>query len=143
MPWAAQPATEEGQRTRIMEVEKRWESGAELVYGVFDPEERAVLGGCSLHNRNGPGVLEIGYWIAAAHTRRGYATELARALTAAALEIPEVARVEIHCDAANIASAAVPRRLGYTLTSVEDRPKDSPAASGRFMSWALRRGQLE
>jgi RimJ/RimL family protein N-acetyltransferase len=40
---------------------------------------------------------------------------LSAALTRVAFELAQVERVEIHCAAENIASASVPRKLGYTL----------------------------
>ncbi|WP_019229166.1 GNAT family N-acetyltransferase, partial [Sedimentibacter sp. B4] len=69
--------------------------------------------GFSLHRRVGPDGLEIGYWLDAAHTGVGLATEAVGGLTAVALALPEVERVEIHTDEGNARSAAVPRRLGY------------------------------
>jgi RimJ/RimL family protein N-acetyltransferase len=89
-------------------------SGEEWVYGLFDPDEAEVLGGCGLYPRVGPGAVEIGYWLAAAHTGRGLATIAADALTRIAFDRLGVDRVEIRCDPRNVASARVPRRLGYT-----------------------------
>ena len=48
-----------------------------------------------------------------------------------------VQRVEIHCDAANTASAAVARRLGYRLDRIEERRPQASARSGRLMIWVL------
>ncbi len=56
----------------------------------------------------------IGYWIHVDHTGQGYATETSAALTKVAFLIEGMDRVEIHCDPANAASAAIPRKLGYT-----------------------------
>lgn len=72
------------------------------------------MGGTGLHPRVGPGALEIGYWISVRHVGRGYATEAAAALTRVAFEVHGVERMEIRCDPRNEASAAVPRKLGYT-----------------------------
>jgi len=59
---------------------------------------------------------EIGYWVRSDRTGRGYATAAARALTRAALQAsPLVHRVQIRCDPANLASAAIPPKLGYRL----------------------------
>ena len=44
-------------------------------------------------------------------------------------------RVEIHCDEANVRSAAVARRLGYRLDRLEDRPITAPGEHGRHMIW--------
>lgn len=75
----------------------------------------------------------------AAHIGRGHATAGARALTAASFALPGIDRVEIRCDEANRASAAVPRKLGYRLTRVIDRPASAPGETGRGMIWVMRR----
>jgi RimJ/RimL family protein N-acetyltransferase len=46
-----------------------------------------------------------------------------------------VNRVEIHCDAANVGSAAVARRLGYRLDRIEQRHPEASGESGRLMIW--------
>ena len=50
-----------------------------------------------------------------AQMNRGLATEVSAALTHVAFAIHQVDRVEIHCDPANVRSAAIPRKLGYSL----------------------------
>jgi RimJ/RimL family protein N-acetyltransferase len=82
--------------------------------------------------------LEIGYWVDRNHTRRGYATAAARALTDVALGISGIERVEIHCDRGNVASQAVPRRLGYRLDRVDPVAKDAPGEIGQQMVWVWR-----
>jgi len=56
-------------------------------------------------------------------------------LTDAALAIDDVDRVEIHCDQANVRSAAVPERLGYRLDRIEDDEIVVPGETGRSMIW--------
>ena len=43
--------------------------------------------------------------------------------------------MEIHCDAANSASAAIPRKLGYRLDRIEQRRPEAPGESGQLMIW--------
>jgi len=100
-----------------------FEKGEEWVYGILSPDGREVLGGCGLYPRVGPNAVEIGYWLGAAHTGRGLATAAARTLTRIAFESPDVERVEIRCDPANVASARVPERLGYTADATERSPE--------------------
>ena len=71
-----------------------------------------VVGGCGLHRRKGPACLDIGYWVhvgctRVGCTRLGYATAAAAALSRTALVVSGVERVEIRCDAGNVASARV------------------------------------
>ena len=46
-----------------------------------------------------------------------------------------VSRVEIHCDEANVRSAAVARRLGYRLDRIEPDVVSAPGDLGRSMIW--------
>jgi RimJ/RimL family protein N-acetyltransferase len=56
-----------------------------------------------------------------------------------ALSLPGVTRVEIRCDVANLASASVPRRLGYRLDRVVDDRVTAPGETGRLMVWVVDR----
>jgi RimJ/RimL family protein N-acetyltransferase len=58
-----------------------------------------------------------------------------------ALALPGVSRAEIHCDEANTASAAIPRRLGYRLDRIEERKPEAPGESGRLMIWVRERAE--
>lgn len=112
-----------------------WHNGSDYEY-VLRPEPAGQVIGCfGLHRRVGPGAIEIGYWVHVDFTGRGYATAGTRALTQAALALPDVTRVEVHTDEANTISAAIPRRLGYRLDRVDERPPDAPAESGRLQIW--------
>jgi RimJ/RimL family protein N-acetyltransferase len=138
MPWAQRPPAIEEQRWFVERMRQAWDDRTDFGYAVALPAGE-VVGGMGLHTRQGPGTLEIGYWIAAAHSGRGYATAGSRALTGAAFALPGVERVEIRCDEANRASAAVPARLGFTLAEVIARPASAPGESGRAMIWVVRR----
>jgi RimJ/RimL family protein N-acetyltransferase len=83
------------------------------ILGVFEPDERRVLGGTGLHARQGPGGLEIGYWLRADAVGNGFATEVAGVLTRVGLEHCGADRIEIRVDPANVSSLAIPRRLGF------------------------------
>jgi RimJ/RimL family protein N-acetyltransferase len=117
----------------------QFDRGEDFQYGVWLPEPPLLVGGTGLHPRLGPGQIEIGYWVHAAWLKRGIATTAARALTSAAFEMEGVDEVHIHCDEANVASAAVPRRLGYRLARVVDDAGHAPAEVGRSMEWVVHR----
>ncbi len=139
MDWAAkEPESLERKTRRLREFRRRFETGTDSLYGVFDPQERAVLGAVGLHRRIGAGAGEIGYWIHRGHVGLGYATEAAAAVVRAAFELERLGRVEIHCDPANLASAAIPRRLGFAHQVTVPRRVISPAARPRdIMIWTL------
>lgn len=140
MPWAQQPPTITEEREFLARMQVAWQNRTDFGYAVTLLTSEPI-GGIGLHTRQGPGILEIGYWIAAPYTTRGYATAAARALTEAALALPEVVRVEIRCDESNHASAAVPAKLGYRLVEVMDREPSAPGEIGRALIWATHRDE--
>ena len=117
--------------------EEGWDTRQEFGYLIRDGGDGRVLGGGGLHRRGGPETIEIGYWRRADAGGRGVVTALAGALTGVGLELDGIERVEIHCDVANSASAAVPRRLGYRLDGVIDKPPQAPAETGRHQVWVI------
>ncbi len=134
MPWALnEPSSLDDTRARLTRYESSFREGRDFVYGIFSQDESEVLGSSGLHPRVGADALEIGYWIRADRIGKGFATEAVQALTDAGLSVPGVHRIEIHCDPRNSVSAAIPRRLGFTLretlrgnkTDSEGRPRDT------------------
>jgi RimJ/RimL family protein N-acetyltransferase len=139
MPWALQePESVEAKAKRLRQFRSRFDADQDYFYGILDPDETEVLGGTGLHTRIGEGAREIGYWIHVRHVGRGYATEVAAALTRVAFEVDEVRRVEIHCAPENAPSAAVPRKLGYTHDATLRRRLPEPDGTLRdTMIWSL------
>ena len=136
MPWANQAATERrSQLARVAEADQWWESGIGYTYSVLTADRGTLVGEIALHRRAGGQSTEIGYWIAASQAGRGYGTAAGTAITAVALALPGVSRAEIHCDAANAASAAIARKAGYLLDRVEEREPEAPGESGLLMIW--------
>ncbi|RPJ39552.1 MAG: N-acetyltransferase [Chloroflexi bacterium] len=139
MPWAKGDLPDlQSEIDRLRMFRGNFDLGKDFIYGIFSPDEQRILGGTGLHTRIGSGAREIGYWIHKDFINQGLATESSAALTKVAFEIDQVARVEIHCDPANVRSAAVPRKLGFTyeatlrqrLKLAEDTYRDS-------MIWSL------
>ncbi|HET9914140.1 MAG TPA: GNAT family protein [Anaerolineales bacterium] len=115
MPWVyAEPEPIEEKVQRLKRFRGMFDLGQNFVYGIFDPEDTRLLGGTGLHPRIGERQLEIGYWIHKDYVNQGLATECTAALVKVAFELIHVHRIEIHCDPANVASAAIPRKLGFT-----------------------------
>jgi len=130
MPFASEPPTIESVRSFLERAGAEAGSEEEMGFGLFDADGE-VVGSFVLHRRQGPGILEIGYWVRSDRTRRGYATACARALTSAGFDsFPDVERTEIRCHPANLASAAIPRKLGYRL--------DGTGPDGHLV-WAMAR----
>jgi len=69
----------------------------------------------------------------------GLATRAAAVLTRFAFADQRIDRVEIHCDPDNVASVAVPRRLGYRI---ENRTSGR-SGTDNLMIWRLERREFE
>ncbi|RKH50344.1 GNAT family N-acetyltransferase [Corallococcus llansteffanensis] len=139
MPWAKQyPMNVMQQAAQLRRMRGLFDLGQDFAYAVFARDGSEVLGGTGLHPRVGEGALEIGYWIAAGHTGRGLATEVAGALTRVAFEVEGVRRVEIHCDPRNAPSAQVAHKLGFTHEGTLRQRLVAPDGTRRdTMIWTL------
>ena len=144
MPWAQNEPTSLEEKVGLL---RKWRAEFDLdtdyTYGIFSPDESEVWGGTGLHKRLTGNALEIGYWIRADLINRGLATEVSAALTKVAFCANKVERVEIHCDPANMRSAAIPRKLGFTQEALLRRR--STASDGSpidMMLWTLFHDQI-
>lgn len=139
MPWiAGEPTDIQAKIDTLRYFRGRFDLNQDFVYGIFTPDETRVVGGTGLHTRLGHNAREIGYWIHHEFINQGMATEVSAALTRVAFEIDRVARVEIHCDPENLASAAVPRKLGYTHeATLRRRSQNSDGSPSDSMIWTL------
>lgn len=134
MAWVAEEPIDLDRRRRLVQQWKDWrDAHGDAGYGVFLGEE--PIGSCGLHCRQGQGVLEIGYWIAADHNGQGYATELTRALAQTALAQPGVDSVVLRTDAANIASQRVAAKAGFRFARQQTFPPVAPAHTGVEYVW--------
>ncbi|MCE7873218.1 N-acetyltransferase [bacterium CPR1] len=116
MPWAHEEPTPVKDKVQLLRrFRSNFDRDEDFAYGIFLRSDDRVVGGAGLHRRQGPGSLEIGYWIDRHHLGQGLATEAALALTRVAFELHQVDRVEIRVDPANVASAGVPKKLGFQL----------------------------
>ena len=142
MPWMAEEPLSVAQRLTLIDTwERDWAAGGDVVMGVFVGDR--VAGGSGLHRRLGPDGLEIGYWIHTAFTRQGLATLVSALLTDTAFGMPDVRRVRITHDKANVASGGVPRRLGYVKVDERQDGVDAPGEVGISCQWEMSRDQWE
>lgn len=116
----------------------RFDLDQDFRYGIFDPDEREVIGEAVLLTRAGPNAREMGYWLARSAAGKGYATEAAAAMIRVGFEIDRVNRIEIRCAPENAASAAIPARLGFTHEgTLRRRFTDSEGDIHDSMVWTL------
>jgi ribosomal-protein-serine acetyltransferase len=139
MPWADDYG-EESAAEYLRGCEAQWASGDAFAYAIIVGDQ--IVGSAGLHRRVGDGALEIGYWVHGDWTGRGIATDAAAALTGTAFGLPGIDRVEIHHDAANVASGRIPAKLGYARLG-ERPPRDlwptAPGETGTDVVWQITR----
>ncbi len=145
LPWAErEPEELEAKIERLRRFRGEFDLGQNFTYGAFAPDGSRLLGGTGLHPRIGEGGLEIGYWLRTGETGKGYMTETVSALIKVAFTIHKVERVEIHCDAANDRSAAVPRRLGFRReASLRRNGRDGKGDRKEELIWVLFNDEYE
>jgi len=115
MPWAHNEPQPFSEKLRgVKRFRARFDLDEDYIYGIFNLQESKLLGGTGLHTRLGEKELEIGYWIHKDYTNQGLVTESTAALIKVAFDIIHIHRIEIHCDPSNLASASIPRKLGFT-----------------------------
>ena len=138
MPWAAdEPQTVEQKVELTRRFRGLFDRGEDFIYGIFDQNELRALGGTGLHTRPTDNALEIGYWLHKDFVNQGFITETTAALTKVAFELYHVERMEIHCAIENLASAAVPRKLGYVHEATRRRLAFAHGEKSDRMIWTL------
>ncbi len=120
LSWVKDHQTVDDTRDFIVRAQANWLLRQELHVGIWEAATGHCLGGTGYYHMGDAsmwdvGSFEIGYWLRASAEGQGYMTETARLLTDYAFEALGANRVEINCDARNVRSAAVPRRLGFVL----------------------------
>ena len=136
MPWA-EGYTRDSAAEFLAKSAQGWADGTEYNYAII--AGGVLAGGCGLMSRIGPGGLEIGYWVHRDWTRRGLATAASAALVQAAFGLPGVDRIEIIHDELNVASAGIPRKLGFTEAGRQPLDFRPPAGTGIGVVWRLTR----
>jgi RimJ/RimL family protein N-acetyltransferase len=120
--WArAEPTPLSALAARLEAFAAAFAKGEEWIYAVLDRSNSRVLGGVAAERAEpalvalvGPETVEAGYWLRADAVGQGYAAEATAALVEAVFAHLGAQRVAICHDPANVASGAVPRRLGFT-----------------------------
>ncbi len=139
MPWVDEWFADnyDGEAT-VERWNRKWEEGGDLHAGVF--VEDMIVGAVGLHDRMGPGGLEVGYWLAADWTGQGLMTIAVGLVTDLAFNDPQIEVVRIIHDVTNAPSSGIPRRLGFTLLGEREATGMQAAADvGIDCVWELRR----
>jgi len=139
IPWAQdEPQEIDWMAKFIRQFRGQFDLGQDAVFGIFDKEEKEIIGGTGLHNRVGKDAREIGYWINVKHINRGYASEAVCALVKIGFDIERLSRLEIHCAADNSRSNNIPLKLGFRHeTTLKNNSIDREGKFRDEMIWTL------
>ncbi|MCB9743629.1 MAG: GNAT family N-acetyltransferase [Alphaproteobacteria bacterium] len=137
-PWIpfmqGEPRSLRATRARVSGFLSAFHAGQQLRYAIWLGEQGPLIGEVMLLARGGPGTLELGYWLDAQQTGRGYMGEAARALVELGLGALGAERLILRCDLQNAPSNAVARRLGAEPVEVEQLPQEGVS----LQVWELR-----
>lgn len=139
-PWESWVDGHSEQSTRdfLTDSEAKWADGE--VYNYAIDQDGTLLGMCQSYRGPEPQGRRLGYWLHPAATGRGIATRATAALMSEMFTLPDVEYLEISHDVANTASAAIPRRLGFTEVLYEQATMPvAPACDGINVVWRLAR----
>lgn len=109
---------------------------AEFVFLVRRRDTGALVGSIGLKPR-GDDTAELGYWLAHAQWRHGFATEAARALVDQAFSGLGLARLTAAVAVENRASLRVLQKVGFTETGRSSRPLLSLGGDAPHIELAL------
>lgn len=137
----SKPASSADLEKRLSGFKSDFISGKEWRFAIFILDEMTLLGEVSLFPRNKDGRVnfkfadrvEIGYWLRSDVTGKGYATEASEGMFNLSKSLKGIKLVEIRCDAENVPSAAVPKRLGFQLAQPD---KSNPGKMVWFFNFS-------
>lgn len=132
LPWVAEEQTRESAEVFCRNAESNFLARRDLPFLLLGRESGRLVGACGLHRTNWEvPKTEVGYWVRASESGKGYVTEAVNGLVAFALGVIGAERIEIITDAENLASRRVAERCGFTLEGILRRERRAPQGSLR------------
>ncbi len=113
MSWAKTPPSMDDTRLYCRRALLEWHDRESLDYRLFLGDD--FVGNCAVHSINWdlPGA-QLGYWLHSDYQGQGLMNEAVERLTQFAFDELNLVRLEIRCNARNVASAGVAARAGFT-----------------------------
>jgi RimJ/RimL family protein N-acetyltransferase len=140
MPWALTSLGANEMRMAFSKGRNDFDEGKAWNYGLFWRNSGQLVESAGLHGEDDRDCPEIGYSIRTDRTQKGWATESARALVETVFTyLLDVKWAKICVDQANVANAAVPRKLGSHLARVGVRAIEAKSLTGKVFVWLQRR----
>ncbi|MBE2241898.1 MAG: GNAT family N-acetyltransferase [Burkholderiaceae bacterium] len=132
LPWVAEEQTRESAEVFCRNAESNFLARRDLPFLLLGRESGRLVGACGLHRTNWEvPKTEVGYWVRASESGKGFVTEAVNGLVAFALGVIGAERIEIITDAENLASRRVAERCGFTLEGILRRERRAPQGSLR------------
>lgn len=139
MPWAHERDTLENTRKMMGEAAQKFENREDLMILAFDRNDGHFIGSSGLHRMDWRmRIFEIGYWVRSSETGKGYASEIANALTRYAFGALNASKVTIAHAGGNDASRRVIEKLGFEKEGVFKRDKMLPNGTVFDIHWYAR-----
>lgn len=116
MSWASPPPSLDDVEANLAEARDLYLARRELRLHLYLRGDGSFVGASGLHHIDWTVPrFEIGYWVRSSQTGKGLATEAVSRISRFAFEALGAERLEIWCDARNLASMAVAKRAGFEL----------------------------
>ena len=145
MPWVKEHDHLEYSCEYIRKTHAKWTLREDFPMGIWRQSDGRLLGASGLHRIDWTiPAMEIGYWLRPDAEGNGYVAEAVELLTRFAFDHLRAERLEIRCDANNVRSAAVPRRVGFTHeATLRCARRNADNLLGDSMVFAMTRADFE
>lgn len=145
MPWADGHRRVEETLDFVARQRAGWVGRTDFGVGILARDDGRVLGGSGLHVRSWPArIFEVGYWLRAGATGRGYAREAVALLSRFGFERLGANRIVLHCDATNGPSRRVAEASGYAFEGRHRRDSLNPRGELRdTLTFAMLREEYD
>ena len=119
LPFARSTPTTDESEENVRRAHAKFCLREDLRFHFYDRSSGKMLGSSGLHRIQWSlPSFEIGYWVRTEYQGKGYVSEAVNALTRFAFEYLQAKRVEIRCNARNVRSLAVMKRLGFNYEAL-------------------------
>lgn len=146
-PWipsrVAEPVPVSELAQRLAGFAETFAADREWRFCIVSREDQRILGDVGLFPRSTRGRValpeatcaELGYWLRADATGRGFVAEAATAVLDVAMTFAQFGHFEIRCDARNAPSGAVARRLGFALKGTDPESETDTGSQTGMQTW--------
>lgn len=124
LPFAENIPSVEESEASVRKARLRFLERSDLMLHIRDKATDEFVGSSGLHRMDWKArSFEIGYWVRTSRSGEGLVTEAVRGIEQFAIVHLQANRLEIRCDARNVRSASVAKRLGYMQEGILRRIK--------------------